>query len=58
MKNYFKDWNLSEKIWLFTFTAVNLYLFFAWHDTWIGLTASITGMLCVVLTAKGKISGG
>jgi nicotinamide mononucleotide transporter len=56
MKKLFKDWNLFEKIWLLTFTAVNIYLFFAWHDTWIGLTASLTGMLCVVLTAKGKIS--
>ncbi|MBU0761347.1 MAG: nicotinamide riboside transporter PnuC [Nanoarchaeota archaeon] len=53
---YLKDWNLFEKIWLLTFTAINVYLFFAWSDTWIGLTASLTGMLCVVLTAKGKIS--
>ncbi len=56
MKKILKDWNLFEKIWLLAFTAVNIYLFFAWHDTWIGLTASLTGMLCVVLTAKGKIS--
>ena len=56
MKKYFQDWNLFEKLWLFIFTAVNIGLFFAWHDTWIGLTASLTGMLCVVLTAKGKIS--
>jgi nicotinamide mononucleotide transporter len=56
MKRYFKDWNLFEKIWLLSFTVINIYLFFAWHDTLIGLTASITGMLCVVLTAKGKIS--
>lgn len=56
MKNYFRDWNLFEKIWLSVFTLVNIYLFFSWGDTWIGLTASITGMLCVVLTAKGKIS--
>jgi nicotinamide mononucleotide transporter len=53
---YFKDWNTFEKIWLASFTAINIYLFFAWHDTLIGLTASLTGMLCVVLTAKGKIS--
>lgn len=56
MRNYFKDWNLFEKIWLLTFTIVNIYLFFAWQDSWIGLTASLTGMLCVVLTAKAKIS--
>ncbi len=53
---YFKDWNLFEKLWLLIFTVVNIYLFFAWHDTLVGLTASLTGMLCVVLTAKGKIS--
>ena len=56
MKKYFTDWNLFEKIWLLTFTAVNIYLFFSWGDTWIGLTASLTGMLCVVLTAKAKMS--
>lgn len=56
MKNYFKDWNLFEKIWLLTFTIINVYLFFAWQDSWIGLIASLTGMLCVVLTAKARIS--
>lgn len=54
--NYFKDWNLFEKIWLLTFTLVNLYLFFIWQDTLIGLVASLSGMLTVVLVAKGKIS--
>lgn len=52
----FKDWTTFEKLWLLTFTGINIYLFFAWHDTLVGLTASLTGMLCVVLTAKGKIS--
>jgi nicotinamide mononucleotide transporter len=56
IKKYFEDWTLFEKIWLTSFTIINIYLFFAWHDTWIGLTASLTGMLCVVLTTKGKIS--
>lgn len=56
IRKYFQDWTLWENLWLLAFTAVNIYLFFAWHDTWIGLTASLTGMLCVVLTAKAKIS--
>jgi nicotinamide mononucleotide transporter len=56
MKKYLADWNLFEKLWLLIFTATNIGLFFAWHDTLVGLTASLTGMLCVVLTAKGKIS--
>lgn len=56
LKDYFKDWNLFEKIWLLTFSIINIYLFFAWNDSIIGLTASLTGMICVVLVAKGKIS--
>ncbi|RIW30393.1 nicotinamide riboside transporter PnuC [Bacillus salacetis] len=51
-----KDWTLFEKIWLGLFTAVNVYLFFAWDDTFLGFVTSISGMLCVVLVAKGKIS--
>jgi nicotinamide riboside transporter PnuC len=53
---YFVDWTLYEKIWLSAFTLITIGLFFAWHDTWIGLVASLSGMLCVVLAAKGKIS--
>ncbi len=56
LSNYFKEWTLFEKVWLFVFTLVNLYLFYAWQDTWIGLIASLTGMVCVVLTAKARIS--
>ena len=56
IKNYAKDWSLFEKCWLLTFTSVNIYLFFAWNDTLVGLIASLTGMMCVVLVAKGKIS--
>ncbi len=51
-----KDWTLFEKVWLVVFTAVNIFLFFAWDDTLIGLISSISGMLCVVLVAKGKIN--
>jgi len=56
MKSFFKDWTLFQKVWLLTFTIINIYLYFAWKDTTIGLFASLTGMMCVVLTAKGKIS--
>lgn len=56
IKNYFADWNWFEKTWLLTFTLINIYLFYAWQDSWIGLTASLTGMVCVVLTAKARIS--
>jgi nicotinamide mononucleotide transporter len=51
-----KDWTRFEIGWLAIFTMVNIYLFFAWEDSLIGLISSISGMLCVVLVAKGKIS--
>ncbi|MBN8199723.1 MULTISPECIES: nicotinamide riboside transporter PnuC [Bacillaceae] len=52
----FKNWTRFEIIWLITFTFVNIYLFFAWSDSMLGLISSISGMLCVVLVAKGKIA--
>lgn len=55
-QRFLKDWSLFEKAWLLIFTAINIYLFFAWDDTLLGLISSLTGMLCVLLVAKGKIS--
>jgi len=55
-REHAKKWTLFEKIWLVLFTAINIYLFFAWNDSLIGLGASLTGMICVVLAAKGRIS--
>ncbi|WNS73696.1 nicotinamide riboside transporter PnuC [Bacillus sp. DTU_2020_1000418_1_SI_GHA_SEK_038] len=51
-----RDWTIFERVWLLTFTLINIYLFFAWDDTILGLITSISGMLCVVLVAKGKVS--
>ncbi|MFS0557378.1 nicotinamide riboside transporter PnuC [Brevibacillus sp. 179-C9.3 HS] len=51
---FLADWNWFEKIWLVSFTLVTVYLYFALDDTLIGLIASLTGMLSVVLVAKGK----
>ena len=56
MEKVFKDWTMFEKLWLGIFTLINIYLFFAWSDTVVGLLTSLTGMVCVVLTARGKIS--
>lgn len=56
VRAYFEDWTLWEKTWLGTFTLINLYLFYAWNDSVLGLTASLTGMMTVVLVAKGRIT--
>lgn len=50
------EWTTFEKIWLILFTIANLVPFFLLGDSPIGLIASLSGMLCVVLVAKGKIS--
>jgi nicotinamide mononucleotide transporter len=55
LKNTFTGWTGFEKAWLIIFVIINLYLFYAWQDSIIGLIASLSGMLCVVLVAKGKI---
>ncbi|WP_338453088.1 nicotinamide riboside transporter PnuC [Niallia oryzisoli] len=55
IKQAFSNWTLFEKSWLVIFTAINLYLFYAWQDSVLGLITSLSGMLCVVLVAKGKI---
>lgn len=51
-----KNWTTFEKVWLFLSTLIILTLSLIWKDTLIGTTASITGILCVVLVAKGKLS--
>lgn len=51
-----KGWTNFEKVWISVFTLINFYLFFAWEDSLIGLVSSLTGMICVILVAKGKIS--
>lgn len=56
MKKFIGEWSMFEKIWLVAFTGVILYLSYVWQDSLIGIISSLTGMLCVVLVAKGKIS--
>lgn len=51
-----KDWTMFEKIWLLVASTTILILSFLWDETAIGLIASLSGVLCVVLVAKGKLS--
>ena len=52
----FKDWNLFEKSWLIIFTLINVAVLIYSKERILGFTASVTGMLSVILVAKGKIS--
>lgn len=56
MKTLLKGWSTFELTWLTSFTALIIYMYFAFDDTLIGLASSLTGMLCVVLVNKQKIS--
>jgi nicotinamide mononucleotide transporter len=50
-----KNWNTFELAWLGLFMAVAIVLTIIWQDTVFGLLVFITGVFCVVLTAKGSI---
>lgn len=50
-----KGWTLFELLWLGLFSAIAIFLTIVWQDTVFGLAVFITGVLCVVLTAKGNI---
>ena len=52
----FKEWTWFERIWLLLFSIVNVFLYLKWDSGLIGLISAMSGMLCVVLVAKGKIS--
>lgn len=48
-------WHIYEVLWLSTFIVIACLLTFFWRDTLFGLTVFVTGVLCVVLTAKGSL---
>lgn len=56
IRNYFAGWSLWEKLWLVISTALIVTATIIWKDKWYGVIASLTGIWCVVLAAKGRIS--
>ncbi len=56
IKDYFKEWNTFEKVLLLISVAMMSISSAIWKSPWYGFVASITGIVCVVLVAKGKIS--
>lgn len=55
IKNFFSDWTIFEKCWLFLSAGIIISLSFVWGDSVIALISSIAGVISVVLCAKGKI---
>lgn len=56
MKKFFKDWTLFEKSLLIGATIVMSILSIIWKDSFIGFISTVTGIISVILCAKGKIS--
>ncbi len=55
-KNYFNDWSTFEISWLIISTLTMILLSIVWGDTPMALISGVTGIISVVLCAKGKIS--
>lgn len=55
-KNYFSDWTIFEISWLILSTLTMLTLSIIWQDSPMALISGLTGIISVVLCAKGKIS--
>ncbi len=55
-KTFLNDWTMFEKMWLIISTITMIGLSIIWKDSAIALISGVTGIIGVVLCAKGKIS--
>ncbi|AIQ66143.1 nicotinamide mononucleotide transporter [Paenibacillus stellifer] len=55
MKKLPGNWNLFELVWLGLFCGTAIVLTVIMKDTFLGFTVFMTGVLCVVLAAKGNL---
>lgn len=56
IKRELEGWKPLEIAWLVLATAVILGVSLYWQENAIGMTASLTGVWCVILSGKGKLS--
>ena len=55
MKKFMSGWNVFESIWLIVFCAVAVWITITSGDNIFGFFVFLSGILCVVLAAKGSI---
>lgn len=48
-------WKKTELIWLVAASTIITALSMYWGDTFVGIMSALTGIICVILTAKGNI---
>lgn len=56
IKNEITGWKSWELIWLAISTLIIAGLSIYWGDNWFGITSALTGVWCVILTGKGKVT--
>lgn len=56
IKNELSGWKKLEVLWLFAACVIITGLSIYWKDTVMGIISATTGVACVVLTGKGKLS--
>lgn len=56
IKNELSCWKKLEILWLFAACVIITGLSIYWKDTVMGIISATTGVACVVLTGKGKLS--
>ena len=56
IKNELQNWKLIEILWIIIACSIILSLSIYWKENVIGIVSSISGILCVILTGKGKLS--
>lgn len=55
MKNILKSWKPFEIIWLLLFSLLGAIIAIISKDNWLNFLVLVSGILCVVLAAKGSI---
>lgn len=56
IKNELAGWKKLEILWLFAASIIIALLSIYWKDSIMGIISATTGVACVVLTGKGKLS--
>lgn len=56
IKNEIQNWKPLEIIWLITACLIILSLSIYWKENLVGIISSLSGIVCVILTGKGKLS--
>ena len=55
-QEFVSGWKPFEVVWLALFIIAQIWAYVQTPDSWLAMISSISGILCVVLVSKGKIS--